>query len=185
MNPAAFFTSIRETLFPHLSQSQVDGINAILAATDGLPITWRAYMLATAYRETAQTMQPITEYGPHGYFDKYEPGTAVGRRLGNTQVGDGFLYRGRGLVQLTGRANYTHDGAILGIDLAGSPDRALEPPIASALMLRGMSDGWFTGKKLSDYLPGDYVNARKIVNGLDHAGEIAGNAQHFEAALAA
>lgn len=183
MTPSLFFASVRRTLMPHMGQSQVDGLNSILEATDGLPVTHRAYMLATAYHETAYRMQPITEYGNHAYFDKYSAGTAIGKRLGNTQPGDGFLYRGRGYVQLTGRANYAKAGAKLGVLLEQSPDLALDPHIAANVMVRGMQDGWFTGKKLTDYLPGDYASARRIINGTDKAKTIAGYAQHFEAAL--
>ena len=92
-----FFDHIRETLGP-LSQSQVDGINALLAATDGMSTDHRAYVLATAWHETARTMQPITEFGSRKYFDKYDAGTSIGKVLGNTIKGDGYKYRGRGYV---------------------------------------------------------------------------------------
>lgn len=178
-----FFAAVRQTLFHPLNQGQVDGMNAILAASEAQPISWRAYMLATAYHETAATMQPIHERGPKSYFDKYEPGTKLGDRLGNTRDGDGFLYRGRGLVQITGRANYENAGRKLGVDLITSPDLALQLPIAVQIMLRGMTEGWFTGRSCADYLPGDYERARRIINGLDRAATIAAYARHFEAAL--
>ena len=61
MNRAEFYSDVRAKVFNGtLSQKQVDGIEAILAATDGLPITYRAYLLATAFHETARTMQAIT-----------------------------------------------------------------------------------------------------------------------------
>lgn len=55
------------------------------------------------------------------YFDKYEPNTSVGRGLGNTQVGDGEKYKGRGFVQITGRANYAAVGKKIGVDLINNP----------------------------------------------------------------
>ena len=55
---------------------------------------------------------------------------------------------------------------------------------AAKILVRGCSEGWFTGKKLDDYLPGDYRGARRVVNGLDKADLIAGYAREFEAALA-
>lgn len=58
--------------------------------------------------------------------------------LGNTEVGDGYRFRGRGLIQLTGRANYRAFGKSLGLDLEAKPDRvALEPNLAV------LAAGWF------------------------------------------
>lgn len=151
-----------------------------------LSLQQTAYVLATAKWETAHTMQPIHERGARAYFDKYEPGTNIGKVLGNKERGDGYLYRGRGFVQLTGRMNYGRAGAMLALDLLGKPDLALEPAAAAHIITQGMAEGWFTGKKLADYIgpPGaDYRNARRIVNGTDKAAEIAAIAVEYEAAL--
>lgn len=56
------------------------------------------------------------------YCQRYEPGTEKGKKLGNTHLGDGYLYRGRGIFQLTGRYNYERYSKILGIDISGNPD---------------------------------------------------------------
>lgn len=53
-----------------------------------------------------------------------------GGRMGNTQPGDGFRFRGRGLLMITGRDNYAHYGALLGLPLIEDPDLAGEPVIA-------------------------------------------------------
>jgi putative chitinase len=53
--------------------------------------------------------------------------------LGNTQPGDGPRYKGRGLIQLTGRKNYKHYGDVLELDLVGNPDLAAEPTIAQTI----------------------------------------------------
>ncbi|MEK7991119.1 MAG: hypothetical protein VSS52_008955 [Thiotrichaceae bacterium] len=188
-NGKAFFDSYR-LHFSKLNQDQVDGLNNVLEAFAEDPllteIPHAAYMLATIYHETAQTFQPIYERGRREYFRKYEG------RYGNMHSGDGFRYRGRGYVQLTFKDNYLRATKALNkltecypeqIDLVADPDLALDPQIASDIMLIGMREGWFTGRKLSDYVHNakiDYINARKIINGLDHALAISDYAVKFE-----
>jgi hypothetical protein len=152
-----------------LTPSQQDGFNFIVTAFDASKFEdqrWLAYMLATAYHETAHTLQPVTEYGSREYFNRYE-----GRKdLGNVSLGDGYRYRGRGYVQITGRNNYTKYG------IADMPEKALEPEFAAHIMIDGMTKGIFTGRKLSQYFnehTDDPINARRIINGLDRAEKIA------------
>lgn len=194
MNEAEFFRVARGGLLgPTLSQSEVDGCKAILLAMGGASLSHCAYALATAYHETAGTMQPIKEYGSHSYFmRRYDPTGAnpkVAKQLGNTVAGDGAAYAGRGYVQLTGRANYAKAGRILGVDLIGTPDIAMRHDIAAKVLRRGMDEGWFTGKKFSDYLPDgpatvdQFAAARRIINGVDKARTIAGHAVHFQVML--
>jgi putative chitinase len=188
----AFFDALRagDLLGPVLTTSEVQGVNAILAATEGLPLSWRAYALATAYHETAGTMQPIKEYGGAAYFTRlYDPkgnNPALAARLGNTQPGDGARFAGRGYVQLTGRANYARAGKKLGVDMIADPDLAMRPDLAAKIMRDGMTEGWFTGVGFKRYLPADagtegqFINARKIINGMDKAALIAGHAIRFQ-----
>ena len=178
-----FFAAVRVELFGgSLDESQVDGINAILDAWKASPVNdrrWTAYALATAYHETARAMQPIAEYGRG-------QGRPYGVRCGPYRR----IYYGRGLVQMTWLANYERaEREIPGSDLVRNPDNALQPTIAAEIMVRGMSDGWFTGKTLEDFFPlehpgaADWVGARRIVNGLDCAAQIAAYAHHFHDAL--
>jgi putative chitinase len=143
-----------------------------------------AYLLATAKWETAHTMQPIPEIGNKAYFFKmYDPQGSrpkVAKDLGNIRTGDGYIYRGRGLVQITGRANYRKFG------YESTPDKVLEWPAALDIIFRGMIFGNFTGAKLADYIGGgkrDYVGARRIINGTDKAKQIALIADGFREAL--
>jgi putative chitinase len=96
VNTSNFYASVRSTVFGgSLKTTQVDGMNLILAEADkrGVNNEFLAYILATPAWETAKTMQPIHELGKVSYFDKYEPTTKIGKRLGNTQKGDGYRYR--------------------------------------------------------------------------------------------
>lgn len=179
INRDTFFAYVRRAPFGgRLTQKQVDGCNAILRAFDGVCAQKLSYALATAFHETAGTMQPIRECGGRSYFQRYE-----GRAdLGNVHPGDGVKFHGRGYVQLTGRSNYERASDALGVDFVGNPDLALRPDYASIIMRRGMSEGWFTGRKLSDYFGGDRedpINARRIVNGTDKARLIAGYYHNF------
>ena len=173
MNRTEFYARVRPIFGGTLSQKQVDGIEALLAATEALPVTHRAYLLATAMHETASTMQPIAEYGKGRSKAYGKPG-----KHGQAQYG-------RGYVQLTWDANYEKADKALGLNGALMKDfnLAMQPTIAAKILVRGCSEGWFTGKKLADYLPGDYRGARRVVNGLDKADLIAGYAREFEAAL--
>jgi len=191
----AFFNGYRSA-YGKLTVTMVSGLELIGRNMEADPalesIQWAAYMLATVKHECADTWQPIVERGPRSYFDKYEPGTALGRRLGNTEPGDGYRYRGRGYVQITGRANYARMTTVLCLapdaDLVADPEQALRPAIAYQVMSVGMRQGLFTGKKLADYIvPGqaDYRNARRIINGLDQADRIAQYATTLEGILCA
>jgi putative chitinase len=163
-------------------------IGLISTDPDITDIRWAAYMLATVKHECADTWTPIVERGSLSYFHRYDADTPLGHRLGNTQDGDGFRFRGRGYVQLTGRGNYARLGEMLGIgdQLIQNPDLALNPDLAYRITSVGMRTGYFTGKKLSDYINGsvcDYVNARRIVNGVDRADMVAGYASKIEQVL--
>jgi putative chitinase len=196
-SPRLFFDSLRSGLLgPDLSPDEVTGCNAILDAMERTALAWTAYALATAYHETASTMQPIKEYGGPTYLTRMYDITGARPKMavanGNTHAGDGIKYCGRGYVQLTWKNNYERAGAELGSDLGDNPDLALRPDIAARIMRQGMQEGWFTGKKFSDYLPGagpakfsQYALARFIINGSDKAAQIAGHAQAFERALIA
>lgn len=146
-----------------------------------------AYLLATIKHETANTFEPIVERGSRKYFDRYEPATRLGKQLGNTEIGDGFRFRGRGYVQITGRHNYARLSTFVGRDLIAQPDDACLPDVAYKIASSGMINGLFTGVRLDRYITArkcDYVAARRVVNGQDRAQLIAGYAGRFEQLLA-
>ena len=185
MDAAKFFETIRQTLFHgSLTEAQVAGCTAILDAwTNHAPASdprFVAYSLATAYWETAYKMQPVEEIG-HG----------DGRPYGKPAGPYGLTYFGRGLVQLTWLQVYQHAETRLrlhgiNVDLVRSPDLASRPDTSAAILVFGMTEGWFTGRKLADFFAGtrsDWVDARTIINGHDRAALIAGFALHFYAGL--
>ncbi|GGE36433.1 hypothetical protein GCM10007276_12420 [Agaricicola taiwanensis] len=194
INRTTLFTYLRRAPFGgKLTQAQVEGVEVILDAFENEPMEYTAYAMATAFHETAATMQPIKERGGTAYFTRmYDikgQRPAKAKELGNLTPGDGAKYAGRGYVQLTGRANYQRASQVVGVDLIKKPDRAMEPDIASKILHDGMIEGWFTGKKLSDYFgPSAVTNpvgARKIINGTDKAKLIAGYYEQFLGALKA
>ena len=69
-------------------------------------------------------------WGPTAAQKRYEPPSTLAKTLGNTQAGDGKRFKGRGPIQLTGRANYQKFGDLLGVDLVGQPELAAAPEIA-------------------------------------------------------
>lgn len=182
-----FYASIRSPLFDgELSQRQVDGITAIFDCWDKSAQTdlrWLAEDLAEVYHETERAMYPVREVG-EGRGHAYGVPTGPWHQV----------YYGRGDEQETWLRNYEladrrlHELGILKPDenLVKTPDLALRLDVSAAIVIYGNAEGWFTGKKLSDYFSAtkdDPVNARRIVNGIDKAQTIAGYYGHFLAAL--
>jgi putative chitinase len=198
INRALLFDKVRKPLFSGiLKAKQVQGIEAILNEWERQQLTDRrmlAYMLATAFHETAETMQPIKEFSRGkglDYGKKLKMGGGPNKRIAYTIPNQ--IYYGRGLVQLTWYENYKLMGRLLGIDLLNNPDLALQMDVSVQIMFEGMmqaasSFGDFTGRCLEQYFTKktcDWVNARKIINGLDCAEKIANHAMIFNSALAA
>lgn len=133
-----------------------------------------AYILATCQHES----------GLGQWMEEWASGEDYEGRtdLGNTHPGDGIHFKGRGYVQITGRANYLYWSDRLGIDLISHPELAAQSDIAAQILVMGMRDGTFTGCKLSDFIEGegiDFRNARRIINGLDRAEDIAAIAERY------
>ncbi len=208
---AKFFTKVRQKPFGgRLTMQQVEGLNAMLHMWEArfwprTSLPQMAVMMATAYHETAHTMQPIKEIGNSSYFTRLydvkgtNPDRA--RRYGNVNPGDGIRYNGKGYVQLTWRNNYRKATARLrelkligpDVDFERQPELVMMPDFALLIMFIGMEEGWFTGQKLDsivdDRVDGDefkdFVASRKIINGKDRDQLIAGYAMNFLDALKA
>lgn len=190
MDRAALFAVIRKQPFNgRLTSPQVAGVEALLDAWErwapGSDPRFIAYALATLFHETAASMQPIREIG-----------RGKGRAYGKPAGRFGQVYYGRGGVQLTWLRNYEfadrklHEAGVLdlGESLVRDPDLALRPDVSTAIVVRGMLEGWFTGRRLEQFFAGtrsDWVDARTIVNGRDRAALVAGYGLHFYEGLRA
>ncbi|ULJ61044.1 hypothetical protein [Wielerella bovis] len=162
-------------------------------------------ILPNGNRVMTRPMQPVPESGKgagrkYGTWQTNSAGVKYCPKHGGsnapvyTETECPHLLYGRGHVQLTWYANYERATREINktlpenehIDLIKNPDLALDLAISCKVIVLGMAQGWFTGKKLSDYINNhrdDYVNARRIVNGTDKAEQIARYARVFETAL--
>ncbi|WP_447748197.1 glycoside hydrolase family 19 protein [Pseudomonas nicosulfuronedens] len=157
-----------------------------------------AYMLATARHEmyhfpTGEFFSKKPEVGNYDYFKKYDPVLAATPQKRqnaidheNTLEGDGFKYRGRGPVHLTWKVNYRKAMEEFGPDFINNPDLAADFENSVPIMIWGMKEGVFTGRKIGDYINSvgvDYEGARKVINGVDQKALIASYASRFEQIL--
>ncbi len=117
----------------------------------------------TPKRQAAFLAQLAHESGQLRYMEEIASGAAYeGRKdLGNTQAGDGRRYKGRGPIQLTGRANYRAAGKALGIDLENNPTRAADPDVAFRI-----ATWYWSSRNLNKYADsGDFNTITKRING--------------------
>jgi hypothetical protein len=183
----AFFDTIRPSaLYKRLTKSQVEGHERIIRTMQKhkVPLSWAAYILATAYHETAKTMQPVRE----------GLNASETWRKRNLRY---YPWYGRGYVQLTWEQNYRRADKELGLGgaLVRNPDLALDTDISVEILVRGVLEGWFSRddkgpRNLARHLPNQnratreqFKNARRIINLMDKANLIAGYALIYQEAL--
>ena len=130
-------------------------------------VAMRRYLINTPLRQAHFLCQIAWESGQLRYTEEIASGTKYeGRKdLGNTQTGDGVRYKGRGLIQITGRANYKKYGIFIGKDMEDVRQQnwllLKEPKLAAD------SAGWFWFMHgLSKRADRDeHTNITKIING--------------------
>jgi len=201
MNSDAFFNAVKRDIFGgrKYNQGQVDTLNNIIAeCTEQKVFDYRftAYILATAYaesysRKSNPTWAPVREGFAVTNAGAIAAVTALhkaGRISTNYALPhkNGLSYYGRGWVQITHGTNYDKIGRYYGLPLYTNPDLALRRDVAAKLLVGGLLEGWYTGVGLPDFITSkktDFVQARRIVNRLDRAEEIAGYANDFYNAM--
>jgi len=185
LNRQTFFAEVKSKLFTEKfvgakGVGQIEGLDLLIDEWERRPeitLDFFAYILATAYHETAFTMQPVKEYGGEDYLKKKKY----------------YPWIGRGYVQLTWEENYRKAGEKIGLDLISNPDGALVPINAVKILFDGMMEGWFTGRSLKDFIDNiseadqedhkEFEEARRIINGIDKKKAIANYAMEFRRAL--
>jgi len=121
------------------------------------------YDISTKARISAFLAQVVHESGSFNYFAEIASGAAYEGRinLGNTQKGDGVKYKGRGLIQITGRNNYAQISKATGIDFLNNP-MLLETPENSV-----MSACWWWNNRNLNVLADNYeiIKITHVING--------------------
>lgn len=193
INKKMFYDKYRDLFGNIKKDSSVKSIDTLINELDKLdikirPIEKMSYMLATVRHECGGDMLPITEnlnysarrltqVWPSRFpnidiakkyaYDQERLGNLVyGGRLGNGIL-EGYKYRGRGYVQITGYDNYKRFEQLLDLPLTNAPDLATKPDTAAQIWSKGMVEGLFTGRKLNSFINArivDYFGARSVIN---------------------
>ena len=127
-----------------------------VAIKNGITGTELAAFMAQCAHES-HDFKTLTEYGGSLDFRKYDPkyAPAKAKELGNTKVGDGARFKGRGFIQITGKYNYRIVGRALGVDLVKNP-KLLENP-----MLAAKASVWFWKHRVQPNVT-DFSNVREV-----------------------
>ena len=156
LNRNMFSLNELQRIMPHAKQ-RAEVFYALLVSA------CREFEIDNPLRIAAFLAQIAHESGELRYVREIASGEAYeGRKdLGNVHPGDGKVFRGRGLLQITGRTNYKRCGDALGIDLSGNPSLLEEPDLACR------SAAWFWKERGLNELAdkGDFKLITKRING--------------------
>jgi putative chitinase len=181
VNRERFFSVVRDEVFGgRLNQDRVDNLNALLDTWERLysnaDVHWIANSMAQIHHETGGRMTPVRETfaeTDRQAMDRLERAWRDGKLpwVRKPYWHDGWF--GRGHIQLTHLPNYRKMAERTGYPLVDRPSLMLDPKVSAEVAIIGMVEGSFTGKKLSDYLFPNALDAppahnpRRIVNGRD------------------
>lgn len=156
-------------------QSAKECYNAIEQALGDLGILTPLTLigaLATVRVECGRSFKPVVEIASGEVYE--------GRKdLGNTQVGDGVRFKGRGYIQLTGRDNYKTYGEKLGIDLVNNPDLTLQPEVSAKILAL-----YFKNRAVNVACNNnDWLEVRKKINGVNRSTGLPNGWNEFESVV--
>lgn len=179
------------------TQGQVNGLNRLMHACNEAHLRPQhaAYILATAWHETAFRVRPLSEFGRgasrrYGRWLTNSKGVKYCYRNGDrknptyyTEDEYPHLFYGRGEPQLTWLDNYIKAGEELGVDFANNPELVNNPVNSANILVKGSMEGWFTSRSIPDEITwgkfDEFVEARSVINGSDRAADIAVYAKVF------
>lgn len=141
------------TFLKCLAEKQLTSANQLIA------------IFATVAVETGGFDPTRLEDGNEAYFTRMYENERMRKNLGNTQPGDGPRFRGRGLIQITGRTCYRLAGKGIGVDLESNPELARDPVNSCRIFAWFWSGGNGSNKPFKFAETGDWLGARKAVNG--------------------
>ena len=135
--------------------------------TDALNLTFEKYQINTPLRVCHFLAQVIHESGSFRYMEEIWGPTEAQRQyegrinLGNNVPGDGYKFRGRGYIQLTGRANYKEACGEFGKDFLANPDLVAQYPYVALIA------GWYWKRRNINFLADkdDVIAVTKAING--------------------
>lgn len=133
------------------------GLSALRSAALTSTALRLAHFVAQTGHETMGFTRFVEIWGPTPAQRRYE-----GRKdLGNMAIGDGYRFRGRGAIQVTGRANYETYGEVLGIDLLADPTVAARPDVGIQI-----AAAYWTKRRINVAADRDDVEAvTRLING--------------------
>ena len=126
------------------------------AQAAGIKGTELAQFMAQCEHESGNFTH-LEELGGKNYLAKYDPtvNPAKAKALGNTKAGDGAKYKGRGFIQITGKANYASAGQALGMDLVNNPELAAKPDVAAKIAV------WYWQNRVTPYVQ-NFADTRSV-----------------------
>ncbi len=155
---------VLRSIMPRFSGANHSKQARIVEAIAGtMQATLAKYEIDTALRIAHFLAQIAHESAGFRTTEEFASGAAYeGRKdLGNSEPGDGCRYKGRGLLQLTGRANYRALGTKIGMDLEGNPELAAEPVTSLVIACE-----YWTDRKINRHCDqDDLIRVTKAVNG--------------------